>query len=47
MLKHFEDITILNTTEDRVINNTKVASRKITDELINKKIMGRGTGLIP
>lgn len=27
---HFDDITILNTTEDRVINNTKSESRKIT-----------------
>jgi hypothetical protein len=40
MLKHFDDITTINTTEDRVINNTKSESRKITDEIINTKIMG-------
>ena len=43
ILKHFDDITILNTKEERAINNTKAASRKITDEIINTKIMERRT----
>ena len=45
ILKHFDCIKIKTTAEKRVMGNTKAASRKITDEIINTKIMGRGMDL--